>query len=173
VRFPVLVGSAALALAAAAFRSEAARGAGGDDPDARGGSGVAAAGQEPVRLELELEPRVRAGAPVRIRLRARNVTQRAADLYLRGRDLTFDVVVSRASGGVVWQRLEGETIPAIVQLRPLAPGEKLEVETVWDQRTNRGRAVGPGEYVVEGSLLLEGEPLRAAPKPLTIVRRGK
>lgn len=134
---------------------------------------MTAAEEGPVRIELEVEPRVRAGAPVRIRLRARNATDRAVDLYLRGRTVTFDVVVSRATGGVVWRRLEGETIPAIVQLRPLAPGEQLDMETVWDQRTSRRRAVPPGEYVVEGSLLLEGEPLRTAPRTLTLVRSGK
>jgi Intracellular proteinase inhibitor len=161
---------AALALAANAGRAHAS----GEVPREQGGAGVtAAAANHPVRLELEVAPRVRAGAPVRIRLRARNVTQRTVDLYLRGRTLTFDVVITRADGEVVWRRLEGETIPAIVRLRPLAPGEKLDAATTWNQRTNAGRAVGPGDLIVEGSLLLEGEPLRAPPRPLTIVRPGK
>jgi intracellular proteinase inhibitor BsuPI len=134
---------------------------------------VSAAANDPVRLELEVAPRARAGAPVRIRLSARNVTQRTVDLYLRGRTLTFDVVITRPGGEVVWRRLEGATIPAIVRLRPLAPGETLEAEATWDQRTNARRVVGPGDYVVEGSLLLEGEPLRASPQSLTIVRAGK
>lgn len=108
-----------------------------------------------------------------MRLRAQNVTQRALDLYLRGRTTTFDVVIERAAGGVVWRRLEGEIIPAIVHLRPLAPGERLEVETTWDQRTNDGRPVGPGEYVVDGLLLVEGEPLRTPRKSLTIVEAAK
>jgi intracellular proteinase inhibitor BsuPI len=167
VRFPVL---AALALVAAASRSE---GAGGLGPDAPGGSGVTAAGTDSIRVELLLEPRVRAGEPVRLRLRVQNVTQHAVDLYLRGRTNTFEVVVARAAGGVVWRRLEGEIIPAIVHLRPLAPGERLEVETVWNQRTNDGKPVAPGEYVVDGSLLTEGEPLRAPQKPLTIRSRAR
>lgn len=131
------------------------------------------AGPDSLRLELLLEPRARAGEPVRLRLRAQNVTQHALDLYLRGRTITFDVVIARAAGGVVWRRLEGEIIPAIVHLRPLAPGERLEVETVWDQRTNDGRPVEPGEYVAEGSLLVEGEPLRTPPRSLTILKPAR
>jgi Intracellular proteinase inhibitor len=134
---------------------------------------VTAPAPDPVRLELLLEPRAPAGVPVRIRLRAENVTQRPVDLYLRGRTVTFDVVVAQAAGGVVWRRLEGEIIPAIVHLRPLAPGERLEVETEWDQRTNDGKPVEPGDYVVDGSLLTEGEPLRAPQRPLTIPRPAR
>jgi hypothetical protein len=166
MRFPVLAGSAALALAAGACRTERPGGAG---PDAQGGFVVTAGEPDSLRLDLLLEPRVRAGEPVPIRLRAQNVTQRALDLYLRGRTITFDVVIAHAAGDVVWRRLEGEIIPAIVHLRPLAPGERLEVETVWDQRTKDGRAVEAGEYVVHGLLLVEGEPLRTPPKSLTIL----
>jgi intracellular proteinase inhibitor BsuPI len=130
---------------------------------------VTVAGQDSLRLELLLEPRVRAGEPVRFRLRVQNVAQRPLDLYLRGRTITFDVLISRAVGGVVWRRLEGEIIPAIVQLRPLAPGERLEAEAVWDQRANDGKRVEPGEYVVDASLLVEGEPLRTPQRSLTIL----
>jgi hypothetical protein len=166
MRFPAVSGTAALALAAAACRTGPPREAGAD---ADGGFVVTAAGTDSVRLELLLPPRVRAGEPVPIRLRAQNVTQRALDLYLRGRTTTFDVVISRRSGEVVWRRLEGEIIPAIVHLRPLPPGERLEVETVWDQRTKDGRAVAPGEYVAQGLLLVEGEPLPTAPASLKIL----
>ncbi len=126
------------------------------------------AAQDSIHVELLLEPRVPAGEPVRLRLRAENVTQHAIDLYLRGRAPTLDVVVGRGDGTVVWHRLEGEIIPAIVQLRALRPGERLEVDASWDQRTNAGEAVAPGDYVVEASLLTDGEPLRAPPRPLAI-----
>lgn len=126
------------------------------------------AAHDSIHLELLLEPRARAGEPVRLRLRAANVTQHAVDLYLRGRVPTFDIVVRRGDGVVVWRRLEGEIIPAIVQLRALRPGERLELEASWDQRTNAGEAVAPGDYVVEASLLTEGEPLRAPPSSLVI-----
>lgn len=129
------------------------------------------AGTQPLRLELLLPPRVRAGDPVPIRLRAENATNQAIDLYLRGRTTTFDVEVARPDGAIVWRRLEGEIIPAIVHLRVLAPAERLEVEASWDQRATGGKPADPGEYVVRGLLLLEGEPLRTPPRTLSIVKR--
>lgn len=157
---------AAIALAAAGCGAE---GRGRAPPQANGGSAVTPAAPDSLRVELLLQPRVRAGEPVRIVLRAENVAQHAVDLYLRGRTPTLDVVIARADGGVAWRRLEGEIIPAIVSLRALRPGERLEVEATWGQRTNDGRAVEPGDYVVEGSLLTEGEPLRAPPRSLAIL----
>ena len=77
-------------------------------------------------------------------------------------------MIERTAGEVVWRRLEGEIIPAILQVRAFAPGELVEVQTVWDQRTNPGEAVGPGEYVLHGLLLVESEPLRTPPASLEI-----
>lgn len=119
-------------------------------------------------LELVLPARVRAGAPVPIMLRVRNRTERTLDLYLRGRTATFDVVIVSPRGEVVWRRLEDEIIPAIVHLRTLAPDERLEVETVWNQRTKAGKQVRPGEYTVRGLLLVEGDPLETRLTPLRI-----
>ena len=83
---------------------------------------MTAAGPESVRLELLLPTRVRPGALVPIRLRAQNVTRHPLDVYLRGRTITWDVVIERAAGEVVWRRLEGEIIPTILHVRALAPG---------------------------------------------------
>jgi hypothetical protein len=131
-------------------------------------SRVTAARPESLRLELLLPSRVSAGAPVPIRLRAQNVARDPLDVYLRGSTITWDVVIERAAGEVVWRRLEGEILPAILQVRALAPGELVEVQTVWDQRTKLGEAVGPGEYVLHGLLLVESEPLRTPPASLEI-----
>ena len=119
-------------------------------------------------LELVVPPRVREGEAVPIRLRLQNRSGRPLDLYLRGRTITFDVVVSRPSGEVVWRRLEDEIIPAILHLRTLAPAEQLELNTVLDQRTNLGSPVGSGEYVARSLLLVEGDPLRTLSVPLRI-----
>jgi hypothetical protein len=121
-------------------------------------------------FELEVPPRIRLGEPVPMELQLENRTGRALDLYLRGRTITFDVVVARPSGEVVWQRLQDEIIPAIVHLRTLAPGERLELEAVWDQQTNQGRALEAGEYTAHGVLLVEGEPLKTPSVPLRIER---
>lgn len=165
----VLAGSAAIAVAVAACRAED-RGARSPDHE---GSDVTAAGPDPLHVELLVEPQARAGEPVRLELRVENVGGQALDLYLRGRTTTFDVTVTRAGGGVVWRRLEGETIPAIVHIRALRPGERWELHATWEQRTNAGEAVTPGDYVVEGSLLTETGPLRTPPRPLRIVAARK
>jgi hypothetical protein len=52
----------------------------------------------------------------------------------------------------VWRRLEGAIVPAVLQVRSLAPGEVLEFHDTWPQRTNLGAAVGPGDYLVTGVL---------------------
>ncbi|MGH7711047.1 MAG: BsuPI-related putative proteinase inhibitor, partial [Gemmatimonadaceae bacterium] len=110
-------------------------------------------------LQLLVASPARAGQAVRFTMRVQNVTARPLDVYLRGRESTFDVVVARPGGDVVWRRLEGETIPAIVHIRTLAPSERFELVAEWDQRTKQGTRVPPGEYTVRGLLLVEGEAL--------------
>jgi hypothetical protein len=113
---------------------------------------------------------VAAGAPIRFTLRVENRAARAVDLYLRGRTLTFDVEVRDDGGAVVWRRLELEVIPAILQLRPMAPGERLEERFTWDQRTVRG-PLPPGRYTARAMLLVEGPPWPTAPLHFTVVAR--
>lgn len=115
--------------------------------------------QDSLEVALLVPSRVESGDPVPLRLRVRNHSGRALDLYLRGRSTTFDVIVTSADGNVVWQRLEGEILPAIVHIRTLEPGGQFEVEAVWDQRARKGQRVAPGAYTARGLLLAEGEPL--------------
>lgn len=124
-----------------------------------------------VSLELVLPRSIKAGRLVPIRLRVQNRTREPVDLYLRGRTPTFDVVVARKGGEVVWRRLENEIVPAILQLRTLGPAERLELEAVWDQRTSSGRPAEPGEYTARGLLLTEGEPMEAPAEGFRIVGR--
>lgn len=122
---------------------------------------MAATADDSLRLVLELPARVPVGAPVRIGLRVENVSGRPLDLYLRGRAIAFDLIVRRAEdGAVVWRRLEGAILPAILRLERLGPGEALQLEDMWDQRTNAGERVMPGAYSVRGELLTERDPLR-------------
>ena len=71
----------------------------------------------------------------------------------------FDVIVARDDGEIVWQRLEGEIIPAILLVRSIAPTERFELSTVWNQRTRDRKYSRPGNYTARGLLLVEGEPL--------------
>jgi hypothetical protein len=122
-------------------------------------------------LELQVPRRVPAGEPVPITLRVHNRTERALDLYLRGREITFDVEVARPDGEVVWRLLDDEIIPAILHLRTLQPDERIEIPATWDQRTKEGRLLEAGEYAARGFLLVEGAPLETPWTPLLIDER--
>jgi hypothetical protein len=126
------------------------------------------AAADSLRLWLEVPERARAGTVVPIRLRIENVSGRVLDLYLRGRSLTFDVVVTRADGSIVWRRLEGEIIPAIVRIEALGPGQRLEARAEWDQRSSTGEPAGPGAYTLTGHVLAEAGPLETPPVALNI-----
>jgi hypothetical protein len=81
-----------------------------------------------------------------------NLGRRPVTAYLQGRPVAFDVIVSLHDGSVVWRRLKGAVVTAVLQVRTLAPGEVLEFRDTWRQRTNSGAPVGPGEYLVVGVL---------------------
>jgi hypothetical protein len=105
-----------------------------------------------MRLDLEVPPEVPAGQPVPIVLRLTNTANGRRELALQGRPIAYDVIVTQRDGAVVWRRLEGEVIQTILQLRTLAPGESLEFRHSWNQRSNSGEPVAPGEYLVTGVL---------------------
>ena len=121
-------------------------------------------------VELSVPDHVRAGEPVPLTVRATNQSTTAATLYLRGRPIAFDVMVTDARGKIVWRRLEGATITMILQVRELKPGESLTLEDVWPQHNNAGAAVEPGEYHLKAQLLTDTEPLESASVPLRIGR---
>jgi hypothetical protein len=120
---------------------------------------ISAPVSDTLRLRIQAPDHVPAGEPIPISLHLENISDRTLDLYLRGRTITFDLVVADAAGEVVWRRLEGEVIPAILRIEPLPAGESLTLEASWDQRTNAGDPVDPGMYTVYGELLTESDPL--------------
>jgi hypothetical protein len=120
-----------------------------------------------LRLELEAPAEVPAGAVVTIRLRLRNTGAEPAVVYLLGRAITFDIVITRVDGDTVWRRLSGEPVQAIIQVRQLEPGGELLLEDVWDQRDRAGKPVPPGDYRVRG-LLFTDQPAPWATEPATL-----
>lgn len=120
-----------------------------------------------MRVEIVVPPNVTAGQPVPVTLRISNTSDRPITLYLQGRPIAFDLTVQHGSE-VVWRRLEGATVSAILQVRTLAPGESLDLKETWKQENNAGRRVDPGDYTVSGSVLTDREPLRTAPTHLRI-----
>jgi hypothetical protein len=132
---------------------------------------LTASAQGSLRLSVVAPSEVRAGETVPITLRAVNTSDRPLDLYLRGRTIAFDVIVASAGGDTVWRRLEGEIIPAILQLKTLAPRETLELSAEWDQRDNRGRRVSTGVYSVRALLLTDSAPLATDAAELRVTPR--
>ena len=129
---------------------------------------VPASISDSVRVGLEVLERVRAGEPVRIVLRLENISDRTLDLYLRGRAIAFDVIITRKDGTVLWRRLEDEAVPAILRIETLKPGAVIELEDTWEQRANGGAPVSAGEYWIRGEILTELEPLVTASASLRI-----
>ena len=113
---------------------------------------------------------VTVGAPVPIALHLTNRTDRPLELHVVGREITFDVVVTRADGSIVWQRLAHTPIQGILQIKTLAPHEDFVLRARWHQHTNGGDPVPPGIYSVEGVVPTEtpNHPLRSAPVLLQV-----
>jgi hypothetical protein len=106
-------------------------------------------------LELSAPHEVRAGEPVALAIRLTNTGKEPMTLYLRGRPIAFDLIVTDARGKIVWRRLENAVTSMVLQVRELPPGETLTFEDVWTQRTNAGALVQPGEYRVKGEVLTD------------------
>jgi hypothetical protein len=125
------------------------------------------------KVELDVPREVRAGTPVPMTLRVTNASDRPLQLYLRGRPIAFDLVVRRGDGTVVWRKLAGAMIAMVLQLKTLAPGERLELKDVWRQQTTDRSPAPPGDYTVTGSLLTDSQAsLDGPPVPLRILAAG-
>jgi hypothetical protein len=123
----------------------------------------------PLTLALDLPGELAPGEAIDVVLRVRNDTPRTVELGLRGRDPTFDVVVADAGGRIVWRRLEGAALLAILRLRPLAPGEEMVLRARWDGRMRDGVQAPAGEYAVQALLHTdEAVPLSTRPVPLRL-----
>jgi hypothetical protein len=124
---------------------------------------AAALAADSVTLDLSVPAQVRAGEPVPLTIRATNRGTEPTTLYLRGRPVAFDLIVTDARGKLVWRRLQSATTSMVLQIRELKPGESFALDDVWQQRSNSGAPVAPGEYRVKGQLLTDAEPLETAP----------
>ena len=109
-----------------------------------------------IRLTLKIPERVRAASIIPIMMSMENTSAKPLDLYVRGREMTFDVVVRARSGETVWRRLEGEVIPAILKLEVLVPGQPIVFRESWDQVGDSGELIAPGLYSVTGAVLTDG-----------------
>ena len=109
-----------------------------------------------VRLAITIPGTAAVGSTIPVAMRLENASAQPVELYLRGREITFDFLVADARGEIVWRRLEGEIILAILRLEVLVPGQAIEFGDTWDQRDNFGQPVAPGDYSVRGEVLTDG-----------------
>lgn len=121
-------------------------------------------------VELSLPDSVRAGEAVPMTLTVRNAGRTTAHLGLVGRPIAFDLTITTSAGAEIWSRLHHQTIPMILQVALLDPGEHLEFTHVWDQRDNHGRPVYAGTYHVRAILPTEDGELTSMVRELVIVR---
>ena len=125
--------------------------------------------QPALRAELVAPDTVQAGAPVRFTIRITNQTDKAVDAYFVGREIAFDIVVTRADGQIVWQRLAGKGVQMVLQTRIMQPEESLELGDTWRQQDNDRIPVPAGSYTVEGRVPGQGrEMLKTASRVLVI-----
>lgn len=92
-------------------------------------------------------------------------------LQLLGRAPTADFRISDSRGRLVWSRLRGQTLLGALRLFPLDAGKSLSFREVWNQRTDAGRPVEPGEYLVRGVLLTD-DPEGLASPPARLLVQG-
>jgi hypothetical protein len=84
-------------------------------------------------------------------------------LNLMGRTPTADFLVTDARSGPIWSLLRGRSMLGALKLYPLGPGQRLQVRQVWDQRSDKGSLVAPGEYLIKATLLTDQPGGLAAP----------
>jgi len=126
--------------------------------------------QDSVAFRVHAPPSVRTGEPVPVELQLTNRTERPITIYLQGRPIAFDITVKREDGSVVWRRLEGQVVPAILAVRTLAPAESLTFGAVWDGRLPGGAPAPAGSYTITGTLPTDtAEGLTTVPTPLQIL----
>lgn len=112
------------------------------------------------------------GSAIPITLRIENKSAEPLELYLLGREPTYDFIVTASDGDLVWRRLEGEIVPAILRVDVLDPGQVLEFHDSWDQRDNAGEMVNPGSYLLRGTVVTDGSSKLDSPAiPLWITKK--
>lgn len=116
-----------------------------------------------LRLTLEAPASARSGRPVPLVFSVLNAGKTSVTLQLLGRTPTADFVVEDAAGRQVWSLLRGQVMLGALRLYPLAAGKRLRWTHTWDQRSDAGKLVPPGDYLVRGVLLTDAPGGRASP----------
>ncbi len=121
-----------------------------------------------IRVTLEAPETASAGEPVAYAVVITNVGSEPLDLYLQGREPTFDLRVTDETGATVWRRLEGQSVQAILRIDTVGPGEAMTLDDVWDQRDASGRILAPGVYGLQAEVPTDGQPLMSQGRELRL-----
>lgn len=121
-----------------------------------------------LRVTLEAPETAWTGDPVAYAVVISNTGSEPLDLYLQGREPTFDLRVADEAGATVWRRLEGQSVQAILRIDSLAPGEEMSLDGVWNQRNASGTLLAPGVYVLQAEVLTDGQPLMSQKRELRL-----
>jgi len=124
-----------------------------------------------LRLILEAPARARRGEPVPLVFIVTNVGRTPLTLQLLGRTPSADFRISDSRGRLVWSLLRGQTLLGALRLFPLDPGKSLSFREVWNQRTDAGRPVAPGKYLIRGVLLTDDPKGLASPPARLLIER--
>jgi hypothetical protein len=117
----------------------------------------------PVAIDLSVPGDVRRGEAVPIKVRIVNRSAESVEVYLRGRTITVDVVVTAEGGQQIWSSIGDDVVPGIIQFRRFAPREAIDTTLTWHQMTSEGTPAPSGDYLVQALLLTdEPEPLRSS-----------
>jgi hypothetical protein len=100
-----------------------------------------------------------------------NTGKVSATLQLLGRTPTADFQVSDPRGRIIWSRLRGQTLLGALRLFTLHAGKGLTFRQVWNQRTDSGSPVAPGEYLIRGVLLTDDPKGLASPPARLRIQR--
>ena len=100
-----------------------------------------------------------------------NTGKVSVTLQLLGRNPTADFRVSDLRGRIIWSRLRGQTLLGALRLFPLDAGKGLSFRQVWNQHTDSGSPVAPGEYLIHGVLLTDDPTGLASPTARLRVER--
>jgi hypothetical protein len=136
------------------------RGAPGTEPGTELDIGSATAGDSVV-VEIAAPRYAAVGDTVPINVVVHNNREREIDLNLTGREIAFDIVVTRSDSTIVWQRLRNVVIQPIVQLKTLMPGESFTL-------TDRWQATEAGSFIIGAELPTDSKPLLAKPVGLVV-----
>jgi len=125
----------------------------------------------PVALRLEVSadgPRYAVGEAVRLTLAVTNPGRDAVSLITPSSQ-HYEFVVWKV-GEEVWRWSADQMFLTVLSRLTILPGETRTFTAEWDQRDRAGRRVGPGDYLVVGTLI-GGEQVRLTPRQLRITIR--